>query len=1007
MAFNPFEAFRKNSKPLMAALTIFVMFIFVLSYGSGGVGGDFFDWVARELGAKDRRGPVLGSIDGEEYRSQTLHDIRQRRQLANAFMSAAVRTVDQTIATNIDRDIQENKIKDQDAVALVEAIFMYRNPQTRFLFQMPPQQAMSLMGSFLREKPKVARELFPLFGISAGEAYDYFQGRLAQYMTQNKENEKQAEFRALRGMSRILKDEVRQMQVRDEGMYFEAPNKNQEEALQFAMYLHLADTMGIKFVDNDIKKLITDETGGYLTPQDVDRIDRAIRRNDRGISTERLLQAIGDEFRVRTVLKVMFGSTYSGQPSNPIALTPLELYDFYKDRCAEITYQIVDVPVEPFLAQVKAEPTPQELESFFKKYNKDEADPSREKPGFKEPRKVKLQFVAIDASKPIYKDVIPYLRAASTLASASAAGCPGIGGALNAVDPLLAPTLEALDDKKTAIDEHRSAGPPFPYTDRPFRVLSPAGEWLERAADSLRANPFFAAVGLPIAVQGAVPLLPVRDLTYLRMRDSTIFNDRRTPLDALPFASLVGQLIVPVNPIANATQAFLGYRDAAELVEMRDRVAYGVQLIATPLSPMLSMAGGSLAPWAIAMTNLPPDPIGVYMMEVVAEREKTRAARIANLDLDAFEKKLADFHKDLEIIEPAKPEDSAKKEPKYDMPKVERAMADARVYVEGWLKSHDYLKTGKSALLDKFKLADDPELASAFEELRRRAERPGAPPNAFANELESMFFDSRRDPNTEFAKFKPQRLSDGVAGQADASKPYYVAWKVDDRKPEEYKFDTMPAEMLKEVKKAWKMQKARELAKAAADAFVASASALAQKELREAHAPGAFVSGLIDLASKSNYTVIFPSLRLAKLGKAPSLNPRQPGQYERPKITDKQILYPPTQNPGRPGDLMADQLLEMRSQPAGASQVIANQPKTHYYVAFMIDKQQLSVDDFWSVYVKSNASADNDPLYQIAMMEIGRQAFRTDVIDRLKAETKFTETEELKKESEKPTEAPE
>ena len=59
MAFNPFDAFRKNSKPMMAALTIFVMIVFVLSTGGGG--SDFFDWMARQVGGTDTRGAVLGT----------------------------------------------------------------------------------------------------------------------------------------------------------------------------------------------------------------------------------------------------------------------------------------------------------------------------------------------------------------------------------------------------------------------------------------------------------------------------------------------------------------------------------------------------------------------------------------------------------------------------------------------------------------------------------------------------------------------------------------------------------------------------------------------------------------------------------------------------------------------------------------------------------------------------------------------------------------------------------
>ena len=52
MAYNPFDFFRRNQKTAFAALTIFVMFTFVLSFGQG----DFFQWVPGWLGSFKNRG---------------------------------------------------------------------------------------------------------------------------------------------------------------------------------------------------------------------------------------------------------------------------------------------------------------------------------------------------------------------------------------------------------------------------------------------------------------------------------------------------------------------------------------------------------------------------------------------------------------------------------------------------------------------------------------------------------------------------------------------------------------------------------------------------------------------------------------------------------------------------------------------------------------------------------------------------------------------------------------
>ena len=52
MAYNPFDFFRRNQKTAFAALTVFVMFTFVLSFGQG----DFFQWLPGWLGSFKKTG---------------------------------------------------------------------------------------------------------------------------------------------------------------------------------------------------------------------------------------------------------------------------------------------------------------------------------------------------------------------------------------------------------------------------------------------------------------------------------------------------------------------------------------------------------------------------------------------------------------------------------------------------------------------------------------------------------------------------------------------------------------------------------------------------------------------------------------------------------------------------------------------------------------------------------------------------------------------------------------
>ncbi len=191
---------------------------------------------------------------------------------------------------------------------------------------------------------------------------------------------------------RVLQNDERRPRSRDRenAVYFPdlPPNKTDEDALQYAMYAHLADSLAIKYVDSDIQKMIGEETGGHLDAEIAKAIVQKTLDHYHGITSDDIFHAIGEEFRIRTARKVLRGAVYSGRVSIPYSMTPFQLFEFYKDNCSEVTFEVVDVPVEPFIEQVKEEPTDRDLRLLFDKYRTVPYDPSRETPGFQEPRKV-------------------------------------------------------------------------------------------------------------------------------------------------------------------------------------------------------------------------------------------------------------------------------------------------------------------------------------------------------------------------------------------------------------------------------------------------------------------------------------------------------------------------------------------------------------------------------------------------------------------------------------------
>ena len=101
MAYNPFDFFRRNQKTAFAALTVFVMFTFVLSFGQG----DFFQWLPGWLGSFKNRGKdVMAKIDGRKIYDADLYKYDDDRQLADEFMKSLLNTV----MRDLDENLREN-----------------------------------------------------------------------------------------------------------------------------------------------------------------------------------------------------------------------------------------------------------------------------------------------------------------------------------------------------------------------------------------------------------------------------------------------------------------------------------------------------------------------------------------------------------------------------------------------------------------------------------------------------------------------------------------------------------------------------------------------------------------------------------------------------------------------------------------------------------------------------------------------------------------------------------
>ena len=954
MAFNPFDAFRKNSKTMMAALTIFVMFIFVFSSGGGG-GADFFDWIARAFGAADARGPVLGTIDGTDYHRRNLEELRLKRAAANTFMIQAVVASDEHIVSQIDSDLKNGAVKSPEAARwLGDSIKARRN----------------LFGDQKRDRMDFVNQL---------QQYEFMSFFLNSIATQVNAKDFPNENRSLRRMQRVVQNDIQRISRanRDSALHFDAiQNSTQEDALQFAMYLNMANKMSIKLSDDDIKKLIADETEGQLSAEKAGEIYQNVLKNRfHGMSTEQIFNAIGDEFRVVAAMKILSGGFFSGRPSLPAAMTPYEFFEFYKDRCSSATFQVIDISAENFIPQVKGEPTDAEMNLLFDKYRNSEYDPARETPGFKEPRKIRIEYIAIDSSKPVYKQAFPAIQAATTIGAGFGSTFIGVGAVpsvMNMVGPLIADPLTIKEEVRIEM-MHRDA--------QGFGIV-----WH----------------GVPNNI--------------IASRDTSVYHP-------LPAAALGAQLAT-MNNLNSLATATAGYRNLIDLVETRDRVALGMQMWFAPFDPYYSLtvfgpffankphSGPTDPNFVFSKDPKKPnlhvkvDPSGVYALQAAEGLTKNRATAIAQKDLESFEKKLEELRKSLrKDPDETKKDETAKKEPpKLDDKKIDEANKKAAEIVKEWLKDHPGAVTGSNPKpLDKFRIVDDPALKGAFAGARDQSN--------FSQLVQGLFY---RDPGKEPLKaslYEPWVLADFGSNRPeqsrrDFSKPVYASWKVEDLPAKTFtRLDQAPPELKAEIVLAWKLDKARAIAKEAADKFAEDVRALAQKQLRDANNMRAFDTGVADKVDAGRFKYLFDTIRLATLERvAAKRNPfdpqarEEPIRYQAPTLSNKEILYP------APG--MAQQLLAVHDKPVGEVVVTADVPKSHYYVSILVNKEEKHLSDFaLLVFRNSNVPPDRrqdvDPLFSQHANREAQRDFLKDITLRIKSETKYKETDEMKKQNEK------
>jgi hypothetical protein len=902
MAFSPFNIFRRNQKAIFAVITVFIMFTFVLSSGLGG-GADFFDWFPNWLRSASNRGDLLCTIDGTRVYSKDVAKVEADRTLANHFMYLVAKQSSFALL----RDVQEKLADANPTLAKVTREFLSGGRADGFM------QAAMIIGSNPKAPPR-DQELIQTVRLWAE-----------------------------------LDQHWKMAESRDTLYFFNSPKRTPRDTVNFMLWLKAADRLGVTLTDEDVNLLIYRESLGVM--REYVPIQEAMAQTFGSRYTPAAVRrALAAEFRVRAAQTALLGpvSQQSERTAThaPIFPTPFDLYAFYRDKTAPVTYQVLAVPAASYADKMTAAPTDAEVERLFKERKDYEPDPSKDEPGFKEPRKVKVEWAAATGDEPYYqKAAVDWVKNTEffTKGASAAAAVPvpgvGLGGwAAQALAPAAGTELLLYAEYQRKVTAHKvnladrwsgAFGLVMPYTllDSSFEL------WTKRAPrtpdDDAKKRPV-AAAGPELAAQ----------------------------LTALGAAGIGGSIVV--QPA--------GFYAQAVAHEARDRGIAGtvVALAGLPTPGLLPQIVGAEVAFRASLPAAPP--LAAVRAELLAELQTAKARDLAVADLRKLQTELTKLS---------------------DNGRAKDKGAAAREFAAAFIKERAMRTGATAAPVSEWTIRDDPGLAPLREAFTKTA--AGMNPHSGMNVPFGQKFFYTTDPirgtrSTSTGLYVPEFYPEMAAMRAGGNKePLYLAWRTEDKKAESLSLtDARPR-----VVEAWKRLKARDEAKAAADRLAGRIKAIPGDN------PVQFVPALFDLQAELQKE--FPDqkakdrvklFRLENVAPIQILN-EQAGAARLFTLAGNQDIPYATVEMGK-------KLIDSRDAGAKTTFVAPDAPKDTYYLFVLSGRQERGVEEFRQhVYPQMGFRQVRDLVLGLQAQEMVTRTTES-VLGLLKKEFNYVETDDQK-----------
>ncbi|OWK35941.1 cell envelope integrity protein TolA [Fimbriiglobus ruber] len=762
-------------------------------------------------------------------------------------------------------------------------------------FYLDPQKAGLLRNPQVMQNPR----LMAMFGLTPEGITNDRKQNIARFAEQldgiaAANNSKDVD-RETAKSARSLLDLDARLPFGQQALYFtNQPNANRRDALDFYLWLKKADQLGVVITDADVNRLVNDEFFNAVTTDDWKAVEGS---RDRGrLTADVVRESLGNEFRVRAAQAAVLGREYISASGFGYE-APYDYFNYYRELCSPATYGLISVPVDNYLDKVEGQPSEKELREIFSKYRSYEPSPDTSRPGMSEPRKVKIGWLEAKGDEPFYKtaaeDGLKKLEVMTKVGGFLIAptGGPAAASILVAAAPLAAP--DGVLARK--------------YEDYKLQH--------QRAVEDDWAVKLFGPPSRPI--------------------DTSVI--RAAAIASL--AAVLGGSLTTGGGVLTAPALFVAEGYAA------DRSAKLATLPAVFLAPV---GGGfpaaALATTASQLRATRPFPLDVVRGQLAQQVREDLARMICNRDLSKLTEDLAKLAAPIATG----PDAQAQKD---------KAAAEALKTLTEFVTPRGFRTGASKEFHDQYSIILDDGL-KPLKEKQDAAARFQFPPIDYMNPAFlgiPFFFDANPlggSPKPAVGLYQPQTYPDHTPGTIrgpSKDEPLFLVWRTAEQ----------PAEPAREFEKAkpkaeaaWRREKARELAKKAAEELAkqceslgASPAVIEQKLLDK---KAEFAATFANKEARDRVeTFELPNVaRLVSTSNMLSPTP-QVGPYE----------LKPTARIPYPSQGMYDALLKNKDKPLSTAFSFADRPENHYYVAVLESRFDKSADDFGlTVYGPTSAS---------------------------------------------------